>query len=663
MASKVHSGSGTAIETPKTVIDDEIRATDAIETERAVEAAKEKEVEHHPTVGVKMKETLEKEAKSVADHLTEVAGAAETTIPYKKLPVDSVIRIIVPVHKVESIFGRNGDFIKKICEETKANIRVLEGPDYDPKCIVEISSKEDMEAPLSSAMDGVIRLFKCVNGFPENESDGVASIPFCSSRLLLTSMQATSLIGNRGSSVNTIQDNIGCSVRILPSDEVSTLSANSDDRIVELKGEALKVRQALEAVHRHLHMFSVDHSIPPLFDSNMVEVAMKMAAEEPVIWTGSSRAISGAGRAFYRLDRDFFGPALMPTFYPMYVPPPPHHCRRRCRCRRRPILPPPSGMESMNGPKRTRYLWKDDIVNTFLDACIHEITNNGRENGSLKAVSWKKVGEMLKDRHNFPVDTKQMKNYFDGLKTKYRAWLSLKNKTDNKYDPSTNMFNLTDIEWETEIKKNKCIEELRDSPLRFPDLCAQLFDGGVDQALTKPGLSLPTLSPSHVTTTPSENYIVFSCSVEASLEPQAADALIPPSTQTLPPLPATETPAEPQKEPMVEVPPEMPQVQPASEVVVIETKRPMSVFEEEMLGVLKMIAEKMNKPEPPSKPTFEDCEKKLNELGWPKDDPLQLVALTIFCDENDNYRECWMKLDPDVCANWVRMIGRSKRFS
>nr|KAJ0196620.1 hypothetical protein LSAT_V11C700364600 [Lactuca sativa] len=266
-----------------------------------------------------------------------------------------------------------------------------------------------MEAPLSSAMDGVIRLFKCVNGFPENESEGLASIPFCSSRLLLTSMQATSLIGNRVSSVNTIQQNIGCSVRILPSDEVSTLSANSDDRIVELKGEALKVRQALEAVHRHLHMFSVDHSIPPLFDSNM-----------------------------------------------------------------------------------------------------------------------------------------------------YIAWVSLRNKAGNKYDQSTNMFNLTDKEWETEIKKNKCIEELRDSPLRFPDLCAQLFDDGVDQALTEPGLSLPTLSPSHVTTTPSG---------EASLEPQAADALVPPSTQTLPPLPATETPAEPQKEPMVEVPPEMPQVQPTSEVV------------------------------------------------------------------------------------------------
>nr|KAJ0197965.1 hypothetical protein LSAT_V11C700364610 [Lactuca sativa] len=116
------SRSGTAIETPKTVIDDEIRATDAIETERAVEAAKEKEVEpldDHPTVEAKMKEAPEKEAKSVADHLTEVAGAAETTIPYKKLPVDSVIRIIVPVHKVESIFGRNGDLIKKICEETK----------------------------------------------------------------------------------------------------------------------------------------------------------------------------------------------------------------------------------------------------------------------------------------------------------------------------------------------------------------------------------------------------------------------------------------------------------------------------------------------------------------------------------------------------------------
>lgn len=100
--------------------------------------------------------------------------------------------------------------------------------------------------------------------------------------------------------------------------------------------------------------------------------------------------------------------------------------------------------------------WNVNIVKTFLDACIHEITINGWDgcNLTLKPMSWKKVGEMLKARHNFSVDTKQMNNYFDGLKTKYIAWVSLRNKAGNKYDPSTNMFNLTDKEWKTELMVN-----------------------------------------------------------------------------------------------------------------------------------------------------------------------------------------------------------------
>ena len=41
--------------------------------------------------------------------------------------------------------------------------------------------------------------------------------------------------------------------------------------------------------------------------------------------------------------------------------------------------------------KRVRVSWKNlSVVRTFLDACIQEISLNGREGGSLKAHSWKK---------------------------------------------------------------------------------------------------------------------------------------------------------------------------------------------------------------------------------------------------------------------------------
>lgn len=43
----------------------------------------------------------------------------------------------------------------------------------------------------------------------------------------------------------------------------------SDEKIVELQGEALKVLKALEAVIGHLRKFLVDHSVLPLFEKNV----------------------------------------------------------------------------------------------------------------------------------------------------------------------------------------------------------------------------------------------------------------------------------------------------------------------------------------------------------------------------------------------------------
>ena len=103
--------------------------------------------------------------------------------------------------------------------------------------------------------------------------------------------------------------------------------------------------------------------------------------------------------------------------------------------------------------KRTRVSWKNtNVVKTFLETCILETALNGKEGGSLKPLSWKKVAETLKQVHNFEVDRKQMRNHFDYLKGKYGAWLKLKNKTGNVYDPSTNSFNLTPEQWEVEMK-------------------------------------------------------------------------------------------------------------------------------------------------------------------------------------------------------------------
>ncbi|GMP36719.1 hypothetical protein CsSME_00008750 [Camellia sinensis var. sinensis] len=66
--------------------------------------------------------------------------APATTVSAEKKwpgwPGSCVFRLIVPVLKVGSIIGRKGDLIKKMCEETRARIRVLDGPVGSPDRIV-----------------------------------------------------------------------------------------------------------------------------------------------------------------------------------------------------------------------------------------------------------------------------------------------------------------------------------------------------------------------------------------------------------------------------------------------------------------------------------------------------------------------------------------------
>ncbi|KAL0410272.1 UNVERIFIED_CONTAM: RNA-binding KH domain-containing protein PEPPER [Sesamum latifolium] len=117
---------------------------------------------------------------------------------------------------------------------------------------VLVSGKEEPGAALSPAMDAIIRIFKRVNGLPENDGDGkTAGAAFCSIRLLVASTQAISLIGKQGSLIKSIQESTGASVRVLSN------------------GEGLKVLKALEGVVGHLRKFLVDHSVLPLFEKSI----------------------------------------------------------------------------------------------------------------------------------------------------------------------------------------------------------------------------------------------------------------------------------------------------------------------------------------------------------------------------------------------------------
>ncbi|KAL0308280.1 UNVERIFIED_CONTAM: RNA-binding KH domain-containing protein PEPPER [Sesamum radiatum] len=61
---------------------------------------------------------------------------AEVKAKWPGWPGYSVFRIVVPVLKVGGIIGRKGDLIKKLVEETRARVRVLDGPITSPDRIV-----------------------------------------------------------------------------------------------------------------------------------------------------------------------------------------------------------------------------------------------------------------------------------------------------------------------------------------------------------------------------------------------------------------------------------------------------------------------------------------------------------------------------------------------
>lgn len=183
-------------------------------------------------------------------------------------PGESVFRMLVPTQKVGSIIGRKGEFIKKMCEETRARIKILDGPPGTAERAVMISAKEEPDASLPPAVDGLLRVHKrVVDGL---EGDSFQAPPGVggkvSTRLLVAAAQAGSLIGKQGATVKSIQEASSCIVRVI---EDLPIFALEDDRIVEVVGEPAGVHKAIELIASHLRKFLVDRSVIPLFEMQM----------------------------------------------------------------------------------------------------------------------------------------------------------------------------------------------------------------------------------------------------------------------------------------------------------------------------------------------------------------------------------------------------------
>lgn len=185
-------------------------------------------------------------------------------------PGESVFRMLVPAQKVGNIIGRKGEYIKKMVEETRARIKILDGPPGTAERAVMVSAKEEPDAPLPPAMDGLLKVHKRIIDGLEGDSSQAppAAGGKVSTRMLLPATQAGSLIGKQGSVVKSIQENSNCVVRVL-GPEALPVFALPEDRVVEAVGDAADVHKAIELIASHLRKFLVDRSIVQLFEIQM----------------------------------------------------------------------------------------------------------------------------------------------------------------------------------------------------------------------------------------------------------------------------------------------------------------------------------------------------------------------------------------------------------
>ncbi|KAM2567634.1 hypothetical protein TB1_009983 [Malus domestica] len=232
-------------------------------------------------------------------------------------PGESVFRMLVPAQKVGSIIGRKGEFIKKIVEETRARIKILDGPPGTTERAVMVSGKEEPDSSLPPAMDGLLRVHtRIIDGLDGDSSHAPPGMGGkVSTKLLVAASQAGSLIGKQGGTVKSIQEASNCIVRVLGSEDLP-IFALQDDRVVEVVGEAVGVHKAIELIASHLRKFLVDRSIIPIFEMHMQMANPQMEHGPPhQNWGPPQGHPHNAGHG---------GPGFGPP-NPQYMPPPRQH--------------------------------------------------------------------------------------------------------------------------------------------------------------------------------------------------------------------------------------------------------------------------------------------------------------------------------------------------
>uniref|UniRef100_A0A0E0IS27 K Homology domain-containing protein n=1 Tax=Oryza nivara TaxID=4536 RepID=A0A0E0IS27_ORYNI len=179
-------------------------------------------------------------------------------------PGTSVFRMLIPATKVGAVIGHSGERLRRLCEETKACVRVIGGHFAAAERAVIIFAKEQPDEPKPPAIDALLRVYECTindDGLDVRYNNIVVA------RILTPSEQAASLIGDQGSVINYIKKASKTNIHVIDGDLPPV--ALEDDMIIEIWGLPARVHQALELVACHLRKYLVHRSVIPLFDPHV----------------------------------------------------------------------------------------------------------------------------------------------------------------------------------------------------------------------------------------------------------------------------------------------------------------------------------------------------------------------------------------------------------
>lgn len=174
---------------------------------------------------------------------------------------DTVYRYLCPGKKIGSIMGRGGEIIKQLRADTKAKIRIGETVQGCAERVVTVYSSsqetnefdgtdgDDLVCPAHDALFKVHDRVVTDDMSVDEDPEGAQHVTV---KLLVASDQIGCLIGKGGQIVQTIRSESGAQIRILKDVHLPACALSSDE-LVQISGEAPRVRNALYQIATRLH--------------------------------------------------------------------------------------------------------------------------------------------------------------------------------------------------------------------------------------------------------------------------------------------------------------------------------------------------------------------------------------------------------------------------